>query len=312
VSQATPAATTITASNVTTTFLQFNQDVTLTADVTSDVGPVDEGTVTFTILQGGSTIIGVPQTSATVINGHASVSYALPSGTVAGSYSIIAQYNAGPDFTGSLDNSHVLTINPASTTTTVRDATATFSASDQDVTLTADVKSEAGPVFEGTVTFVVSQNGTIIGTATTSDGVRNGVASVHYVLPGGTPPGSYTIDAEYNPGPDFKASHGQGSLVVSSSTSSVGGSSSGSSSSSVGTSPTSAGIFGLALEEIELVLDSVVARVLDAIHMPNAALDAKIDQLHTAISNDPLFATFGRQLADLLDDLVMQNVLSGS
>jgi hypothetical protein len=28
--------------------------------------------------------------------------------------------------------------------------------------------------------------------------------------------------------------------------------------------------------------------------------------------NDPLFATFGSQLAVLLDDLVMQNVLSGS
>jgi hypothetical protein len=28
------------------------------------------------------------------------------------SYSSIAQYNPGPDFTGSLDNSHVLTVTP--------------------------------------------------------------------------------------------------------------------------------------------------------------------------------------------------------
>jgi hypothetical protein len=332
VSEVGPGATAIATSNVTTTFLQFNQAVTLIADVTSDAGPVNEGTVKFTILQGGSTIIGVPQTSATVSNGVASVSYALPAGTVVGSYHIIAEFfpALGSEFTYSLDNSHVLTINPASTTTTVSNATAVFSASDQNVTLTANVISDAGPVFEGTVTFTISQNGTIIGTATTSNGVRNGVASVSYVLPGGTPPGTYIIDATYNPGPDFKASHGQGSLVVSSSSSSVGGTSSvggspsvvGSSSvvgspsvvgsSSVGTGATSAGILGLALEEIELALDTVLVRVLDALHLPDASLHATIDQLHTSITNDPLFATFGKQLAVLLDDLVMQNVLSAS
>jgi hypothetical protein len=319
-----PPPTTVATSDVTTPFLESNQDVTLTADVTSDEGPVNDGTVKFTILSGGNTVIGVPQTSATVSNGHASVSYALPAGTVAGSYSIIAEYFPEADFAYSLDNSHVLTVNPASTTTTVSNATATFSASDQDVTLTANVISDAGPVFEGTVTFTVSQNGTVIGTATTSDGVHNGVASVSYVLPGGTLPGNFTIDAQYNPGPDFTASHGQGSLVVSSSSSPVGGSSSvvGSSpvvgspsvvgSSSVGTGQTGAGILGLALEEIELVLDSALARTLEAVHLPNASLEARIDQLHTSIVSDPLFPTFGSQLAVLLDDLVMQNVLSGS
>jgi hypothetical protein len=34
--------------------------------------------------------------------------------------------------------------------------------------------------------------------------------------------------------------------------------------------------------------------------------------LQASITNDPLFSTFGRQLEVLLDDLVMQNVLSGS
>jgi phage baseplate assembly protein gpV len=312
VSLAVPGATTITASNATTTFLESNQDVTLTADVTSDTGPVDEGNVKFTILQGGSTIIGVPQTSTTVVNGHAHVNYALPSGTVAGSYSIIAEYLPGADFTYSLDNAHTLTINAASTTTTVRDATAVFSTSDQDVTLTAKVSSDAGPVFEGTVTFTVSQNGSVIGTATTSGTVSNGVARVSYVLPGGTAPGSYTIDAQYNPGPDFTASHGQGSLVVSSSSSSVGSSSSSVGSSAAGTAPTSAGLLGLALEEIQLALDTVLVRLLDALHLPDASLHATIDQLHTAITNDSLYPTFGRQLQALLDEIVMQNVLGGS
>ena len=68
----------------------------------------------------------------------------------------------------------------------------------------------------------------------------------------------------------------------------------------------------MALEEIELVLDSVLARTLEAVHLPNASLETRIDQLHTSIVNDPLFSTFGSRLAVLLDDLVMQNVLSGS
>ncbi|HEY7156529.1 MAG TPA: hypothetical protein VH575_21355, partial [Gemmataceae bacterium] len=64
------------------------------------------------------------------------------------------------------------------------------------------------------------------------------------------------------------------------------------------------------LEEIQLALDTVLVRVLDALHLPDASLHATIDQLHTSISNDPLFATFGSQLAVLLDEIVMQNVLS--
>jgi hypothetical protein len=313
VSEVGPGATAIAASNVTTTFLESNQAVTLIADVTSDEGPVNDGTVKFTLLSDGSTIIGVQRTTS-VSNGVATVSYALPSGTVVGSYHIIAEFfpEADSAFTYSLDNSHVLTITPASTTTTVSNATATFSASDQDVTLTANVSSDAGLVNEGTVTFLVSQNGTVIGTATTSNGIHNGVASVSYVLPGGTSPGTFTIDATYNAGPDFTTSHGQGSLIVSSSSSPVGGSPSVVGSSSVGTGATSAGILGLALEEIELFLDSVLARVLEAVHLPNASLEARIDQLHTSIVNDALFPTFGSQLAVLLDEIVMQNVLSGS
>jgi hypothetical protein len=233
---------------------------------------------------------------------------------VVGSYHIIAEFfpDADSEFTYSLDNAHALTINPASTTTTVRNATATFSASDQDVTLNANVSSDAGLVNEGTVTFILSQNGTAIGTATTSNGVHNGVASVSYVLPGGTLPGNYTIDATYNAGPDFTASHGQGSLIVSSGSSSVGGTSTVGGSSSVSTGATSAGILGLALEEIQLALDTVLVRILDALHLPDASLHATIDQLHTSIVNDPLYPTFGKQLAVLIDEIVMQNVLSGS
>ena len=63
-----------------------------------------------------------------------------------------------------------------------------------------------GAVNEGTVTFTVKHGSTIIGTATTSDTVSNGQASVNYVLPADTAAATYTIDAEYNPGHDFTAS----------------------------------------------------------------------------------------------------------
>jgi hypothetical protein len=179
--------------------------VTLTATVTSDAGPVNEGTVTFTILQ-GSTVIGTATTSGTVSNGQASVSYALPAGTAAGSYTIDAVYNPGADFTGSEDTTHMLTVSTASTTTTASDATVAFSTSDQNVTLTANVSSDAGPVNEGTVTFTILQGSTVIGTATTSNTVSNGVASVSYTLPAGTATGTYTIQAVYNPGADFTGS----------------------------------------------------------------------------------------------------------
>jgi hypothetical protein len=210
----TVAATTTTANSATATFSGRAQNVTLTANVTSSAGPVNEGTVTFTIKR-GSTIIGTATTSNTVSNGVASVSYALPASLIAGTYTIDAVYNPGPDFTGSEDSTHTLTVNPASTTTTTSNATVTFSGRVQNVTLTANVTSSAGPVNEGTVTFTIMQGSTVIGTATTSNTVSNGVASVSYVLPAGTAAGTYTIKVAYsdNSG-NLAASSGQGTLAV--------------------------------------------------------------------------------------------------
>ena len=73
------AATTTTASSTTAAFSATDQDVTLNATVTSSAGTVNEGNVTFTILQ-GTNVIGTA-TSDTVSNGSASVSYVLPAGT---------------------------------------------------------------------------------------------------------------------------------------------------------------------------------------------------------------------------------------
>ena len=82
----------------------------LDATVTSPAGVVDEGTETFTILN-GTTVVGTPVT-VNVSAGAASASYVLPAGTAAGTYIIQAVYNGTPDFDGSSDASHTLSSSP--------------------------------------------------------------------------------------------------------------------------------------------------------------------------------------------------------
>ena len=70
-------------------------DLTLSASVTSPFGgTVNQGTVTFTVMQ-GATVVGSPVTSGVVTNDAISVSYALPAGTAVGTYSITAEYGGG-------------------------------------------------------------------------------------------------------------------------------------------------------------------------------------------------------------------------
>jgi hypothetical protein len=83
-------------------------------------------------------------------------------------------------------------------TVQVNSASANYSAIDQTVTLSATVASSDGPVDAGTVTFTVLQGCTQIGSPATSGTVNNGAASASYTLPGGTPAGTYTIQAVYS------------------------------------------------------------------------------------------------------------------
>ena len=70
-------------------------DLTLSASVTSPFGgTVNQGTVTFTVMQ-GATVIGSPVTSGVVTNDTVSASYGLPAGTAIGTYSITAEYGGG-------------------------------------------------------------------------------------------------------------------------------------------------------------------------------------------------------------------------
>jgi hypothetical protein len=192
------AATTTTANSATATFNGSDQNVTLNASVTSDTGTVNEGMVTFTVLQ-GTTVIGTA-VSGPVSSGAASATYVLPGGTATGTYTIQADYSdSAGNFDTSSDNTQTLTVGTA-TTTTANSVTATFSTSDQEGTFSATV-TEAGtttPVTEGSVTFtIVDSLGNTIG-AQSATVNSSGVASINVLLPGGTPAGIYTIMASYS------------------------------------------------------------------------------------------------------------------
>lgn len=107
------AAPTVTSgSNQTTAYSASAQNVTLSATVTSTGGAVNEGTVTFKVLNGG-TAVGTATTSGTLTNGAASVSYQLPAGTLVGTYTIQAVYNplvSGNSFLTSSDSTHTLAV----------------------------------------------------------------------------------------------------------------------------------------------------------------------------------------------------------
>jgi hypothetical protein len=111
------ASTTTAADNATAPFSGSNQTVALSATVSSST-TVNEGTVTFTV-KNGPTTIGSPVTSGTVSAGAASANFTLPGGTAVGPYTIQAVYNPGGDFTGSSDTTHSLTVTAVAAPTVV-------------------------------------------------------------------------------------------------------------------------------------------------------------------------------------------------
>lgn len=102
----------------------------------------------------------------------------------------------------------------AATTTTVSDATAVFSTTDQSVTLTANVSATAGTVNEGTVTFTVRDASNAVVGSPVVGNVSGGVATADYILPGGTAPQSLTITGEFSGGPSTAASSDTATLTV--------------------------------------------------------------------------------------------------
>jgi Big-like domain-containing protein/FIMAH domain-containing protein len=211
--------TTTTVGDQSVTFSAAVQNVTLTATVAA-ASTVNEGTVTFQV-KDGAVNVGTAVSSATLIGGNASVIYALPAGLVAGNYTIQATYSGGTSFLGSSGSGN-LTVSQApppaqtATTTTVGNASTTFSSNVQQVTLSAAVSVPGGAstVAEGTVTFQVMDGATNIGAAVPSAPLTNGLASVSYGLPAGQGAKAYTIQATYSGGTSFLPSSSTATLSI--------------------------------------------------------------------------------------------------
>ena len=190
------ATTATAAAGATATF--GDASVTLSATITSPAGTVNQGTETFTILN-GTTPVGNPVT-VNVRTGSASASYTLPDGTQPDTYEIQAVYNGTADFVGSTDASQTLVVSAAPTVTAASSATALFG--DASVELNATVTSPAGVVDVGTETFTILNGTTPVGSPVTVN-VSSGAASTNYSLPTGTPAGTYIIQAVFNGTTDF-------------------------------------------------------------------------------------------------------------
>lgn len=102
----------------------------------------------------------------------------------------------------------------APTTTTVSDATAVFSATNQNVTLTANVTTANGAVNEGAVTFTVRDAANAVIGLPVVGNVSGGVATANYILPGGTTPQALTITGEFSGGAETAASSDTATLNV--------------------------------------------------------------------------------------------------
>jgi phospholipase C len=101
------------AASATATYSPNDQAVTLTAAVTSSTGTVNEGIVTFTIVQGAN-VIGTAVASGPVTDGAASAVYTLPGGTQAAAYTIQAVYvDSGGVYQTASDSSQLLTVGQA-------------------------------------------------------------------------------------------------------------------------------------------------------------------------------------------------------
>jgi hypothetical protein len=87
------AATSVTVPEVDVAFSGTTQVLTLNATVLSPSGAVNDGTVTFTVLDAADSLVGSPVASGTVAGGAASAGFTLPAGQAAGVYTVEAVYS---------------------------------------------------------------------------------------------------------------------------------------------------------------------------------------------------------------------------
>ena len=188
----------------------YRGTVNLSTMLTSGGSGVSGKTVSFTLN-------GSPAGTATTdSSGNANLSGVSLSGINVGTYiGYIGARFAGDSIYSASSGTGNLTVSQASSTTSVANKIAVYSAGAQTVKMTATVTSTGGTVNTGRVTFTVTDGNNIVGSPVTSGTVSSGNASASYTLPGGTGAGSYTITGVYSGGSGYAASTGSGTLTVS-------------------------------------------------------------------------------------------------
>jgi hypothetical protein len=189
--------------------------VTLLASVTGSAGTVNGGTVTFTITDGSSAVVGAPVVSPTVANGSVAVSYPLPASLAGAVYNVSAAYSGFGSFAAANAVS-TFTVTPATTNSTTPALTAIYSPSNQSINVTATTTSPAGTVNGGSVVFNFrdSSNNLVFGSPVSGTGPVNGASTGSFTLPGGTLPGAYTVQVVYSGSSNFNTSNGTSALTL--------------------------------------------------------------------------------------------------
>ena len=189
-------STTTTPANSVSTYSPNAQTVTLTATVANPSLAVNVGSVTFTVLNGGTTV-GAPAT-VNVTGNLATAFYTLPGGTAAGQYTIHAIYNPAGNFSTSSGNAQ-LTVNKAASVLS-GPATASFDYNvGGAIPITVTGQGEApGPLSpSGNVTYTIgsstSETAVIVSGKTT------------LAVPAALGAGTYTVTVKYSGNANYNA-----------------------------------------------------------------------------------------------------------
>jgi sugar lactone lactonase YvrE len=207
----TGSSTTTSASNASTAYSAGSQNVTLVATVTSSGGTVNSGTVTFTLVNGSSLVIGSPVT-VNVTSGSASANYTLPAGTPAGTYTIEAAYSSSKGFAESSDSSHTLIVAPYPTPTVTLGTVPAILNRGTSVTLMATFTTISGdPAPTQPMSFYAGL--TLLGTGALSG---SGATYTATLTTAALPSGTQTIVATYPGDTNYltASSTGQSTLVI--------------------------------------------------------------------------------------------------
>ena len=131
--------------------------------------PRTDGTVTFTLLS-GSTTVGSPVT-ANVSGALATATYVLPAATPIGTYTIQAAYNGTTTYSGSSDSSHTLTV--------TANGAATLAANDAYELSGGGFLSDSQKEDLTTATFSLGTAAGIAGTLAAATGVVDATNAAH-------------------------------------------------------------------------------------------------------------------------------------